>query len=68
MASDRDGVVVRDIDIPFGRLVVIFIKMFLAMIPAVIGFTIIMSIVMTILAAIFGGMGMIEGGMMHFGR
>jgi hypothetical protein len=46
--------VITDIDIPFGRLVAIFIKWALAAIPATIIVTIILMIVMGFLGAIFG--------------
>ena len=43
--------VITDIDIPFWRLVVIFIKWALAAIPA----TIVVMIIVMIVAAVFGG-------------
>ena len=49
-------VTITDIDIPFGRLIVIFIKWALAAIPATIIVTIIMMIVMGILSLLFGGL------------
>ena len=48
-------VTITDIDIPFGRLIVIFIKWALAAIPATIIVTIIMMIVMGFLSLLFGG-------------
>jgi len=56
---------VTDIDIPFGRLIVIFIKWGLAAIPAAIIVSIILSLVMFVISGLFGGMGMMMGG---FGR
>lgn len=56
-------VTVTDIEIPFARLVVIFIKWGLAAIPATIILGIILSVVMALLGGIFGGMGMMMGGM-----
>ena len=56
-------VTVTDIDIPFGRLVLIFIKWSLAAIPAAIIVSIILSVIMALLAGLFGGMGMMVGGM-----
>ena len=53
-------IVIRDIDIPFWRLVVIFIKWTLAAIPAAIVVSIIMMLIMAIFGAIFG-----LGWMMH---
>mgnify|MGYP000103172212 CR=1 FL=1 len=55
-------VTLADIDIPFGRLVLIFIKWGLAAIPAAIIISIIMSVVMMVLTGIFGGMGAMMGG------
>jgi hypothetical protein len=46
--------VLTDIDIPFGRLVAIFIKFGLAAIPAAIIVAIIWGIILAILMAIFG--------------
>ena len=48
-------IVITDIDIPFGRLVAIFIKWALAAIPATIIVTVIMMIVMGFLSLLFGG-------------
>jgi len=45
---------VTDIDIPFGRLIVIFIKFGLAAIPAAIVISIIVTLVGFVLSAIFG--------------
>jgi hypothetical protein len=47
--------VITDIQIPFGRLVVLIIKYLFAAIPALIIFWIFMLIVGLILSAIFGG-------------
>ena len=49
-----ERVTITDIDIPFGRLVAIFIKWALAAIPATIIVTLILMAVMGILGAIFG--------------
>ena len=46
--------VVTDIDIPFGRLIMIFIKFGLAAIPAAIIVSIVVSLVAFALSAIFG--------------
>ncbi len=48
---------VTDIDIPFGRLVIIFVKFALAVIPAAIIVWIIMAAIMLTLGSIFGGFG-----------
>jgi hypothetical protein len=45
---------VTDIDIPFGRLIVIFIKFGLAAIPATIVVTIIFMLIVAALSMIFG--------------
>ena len=58
-----ERVVIADIDIPFGKLVILFIKFGLAAIPAAIVVSIIMSIVMMLFAGLFGGMGFMMGGM-----
>ena len=68
MATDINGTTVRDIDIPFGRLVVIFIKMFLAMIPALIALYAVIAVIMLVIAGVLGGFGMMPGGMPHLGR
>lgn len=60
--ANRTPVTVSDIDIPFGRLVVIFIKFGLAAIPAAIIVSLVVSLVMMALAGLFGGMGMMMGG------
>ena len=49
-----ERVTITDIDIPFGRLVAIFIKWALAAIPATIIVTLILMVVVGILGAIFG--------------
>lgn len=53
-------IVISDIDIPFWRLVGIFIKWTLAAIPAAIIVTIVMMVIMGVFATIFG-----LGWMMH---
>jgi hypothetical protein len=55
-------VTVTDVEIPFVRLVVIFIKWGLAAIPAAIIVSIILSLVMFVFSGLFGGMGMMMGG------
>ena len=59
--SDQRSII-TDVDIPFGRLVIMFIKFGLAAIPAAIVVSIILSIVMMVFASIFGGFGMMMGG------
>lgn len=46
---------ITDIDIPFGRLVVIMLKMMLASIPAVLIMYAVMAVAALILMAVFGG-------------
>jgi hypothetical protein len=46
--------VVTDIDIPFGRLIMIFIKFGLAAIPAAIIISIVVSLIAFALSAVFG--------------
>ncbi|HEY7687394.1 MAG TPA: hypothetical protein VH835_01815 [Dongiaceae bacterium] len=52
--SGMQRTVLTDIDIPFGRLVAIFIKFGLAAIPAAIIVAIIWAVIFGILTAIFG--------------
>ena len=59
------GVTINDIDIPFGRLVAIFIKFALAAIPAYFVVFLIVVAIMGLFGALFGGMGMMFG---DFGR
>lgn len=59
--ANTTPVTVTDVEIPFLRLVVIFIKFGLAAIPAAIIVSIIVSLVMMALAGLFGGMGMMWG-------
>ena len=47
-------IVISDVDIPFWRLVVIFIKWTIAAIPAVIVVTILMAVVTGIVTMLFG--------------
>jgi hypothetical protein len=58
--APRQPVVITDIDIPFWRLVFIFVKWALAAIPATIVLVVIWMIVAAVLAAVFG-----IGGMMR---
>ena len=52
--SGRQRTIVTDIDIPFGRLIIIFIKFGLAAIPAAIVVSIIVTLIGFLLSAIFG--------------
>ncbi|ESR23173.1 hypothetical protein [Lutibaculum baratangense] len=62
MAEHSERITITDIDIPFVRLVMIFIKWSLAAIPAAIIVSFIISFLMMLFAGIFGGMGMMFGG------
>lgn len=50
----RQPTIVTDIDIPFGRLIVIFIKFGLAAIPAAIVVSIAVTLIGLVLSAFFG--------------
>lgn len=52
--SPPQRVVIADVDIPFWRLVVIFIKWMIASIPAIIIVTLVMSLIMAVFGAVFG--------------
>lgn len=53
------GTTITDIDIPFGRLVLIIIKVALAAIPAYFVLALILFAVMAVFGMFFGGMGMV---------
>lgn len=63
MDEKRPAVLV-DIDIPFGRLVIIMIKFALAAIPAMFAVWLILFVFMLLFGGLFGGL----GSMMHYGR
>jgi uncharacterized membrane protein len=50
-----DKIVIRDIDIPFGRLVLLLLKLMLASIPAIIVFYLLFAVLALVFLAIFGG-------------
>jgi hypothetical protein len=52
--SSPSSVTVRDIDIPFGRLVAVLLKLMLAAIPAMILFYLIAFFFIFIVIAVFG--------------
>ena len=54
---NEQGTTITNIEIPFGRMVMIILKMMLASIPAVILFYLIMLIPMMLFAGVFGGLG-----------
>ncbi len=60
MDGDK-GVTINDIDIPFGRLVMIFIKFVLAAIPAYFVVFLIIVLTMGLFGLVFGGMSMMSG-------
>ena len=56
MNNNTDGnITIRNIDIPFGRLVVILLKLMLASIPAILLFYIILFVFVIGFMAVFGG-------------
>ena len=63
MTPPGNPVTVVDIDIPFVRLVGIFIKWGIAAIPAAIAISVIMSIVFSLIFGVFGFSGWHTGGM-----
>ncbi len=63
MDGDDRRVTITDIDIPFWRLVAIFIKFTLAAIPAYFVVFLIVMLVMAVFGTIFGGMGLMMNGM-----
>lgn len=54
--SPPQHIVIADIDIPFWRLVVIFIKWTFAAIPAAIIVSIAMALIMMVVVGLFGGL------------
>ena len=68
MSDQQGNVVITDIDISFGRLIVLGIKFGLAAIPAAIVIAIIWGVIVMVLGAIFGGFGMMTGMMGGLGN
>jgi hypothetical protein len=64
MNGPGQSVTIVDIDIPFTRLVGIFIKWGIAAIPATIALSVIFSIFFSLLAGLFG-VGLFGSGMWH---
>lgn len=54
---------ITDIDIPFGRLIMVMLKFMLASIPAMLVMYAIMFIILIIIAMFFGGMGALINGL-----
>ena len=63
MSEQENRVVLTDIDISFGRLIVLFVKFGLAAIPAAIIVWLIMAVLIGLFGALFGGVDFM-GGMM----
>lgn len=62
-STDKQRTVVTDVQIPFGRLIVIFVKFGLAAIPAAIIVSIILTLIGFLLSLVFG-----EGFVTFMGR
>ncbi len=56
-------VTITDIDIPFGRLIVIMLKSMLASIPAILVLYAILGAIVLVIALVFGGLGALMGGL-----
>lgn len=52
--SDNGTTIVSDIDIPFGRMVIVILKAMLAGIPAFILFYVVLILVVAFIGALFG--------------
>ena len=63
MELQGERVTITDIDIPFGRLVMIFVKFVLAAIPAYIIVFVIIAIIIGVIGALFGGVGLMMSDM-----
>ena len=55
MNPNDNNIVLRDIDIPFSRLIAIMLKLMFASIPAVILFYLIIGSIVLLVTAFFGG-------------
>jgi len=62
MSNDPQRTILLDVEMPFLRMVVLFIKIGLAWIPAVIILSILIGATMVLLGGLFGGIGMMFGG------
>lgn len=56
-AVAQQSVVVKDVDISFGQMVVLLVKLAIASIPATIILFIVFGILLGIMTAFFGGLG-----------
>ena len=54
IAIGEKGIIIKDIDIPFGRMIVIILKWMIASIPAVIILWVLMAMCTMIISALFG--------------
>lgn len=61
--EEKQGVTIKDIDIPFGRLVSIMLKTMLASIPAMVIFYLILGAVFLVFAMFAGGIGAVLQGL-----
>ncbi len=57
MEQQGQPVTITDVDIPFGRLVAIILKVMLASIPAILLFYAVLAAIMLAAAMAFGGLG-----------
>ncbi len=67
MSTQSPTVTVRDIDMPFGRMVIFFIKLFLAMIPAMMAVYAVLAAMGIVLVMLLGGVGGLEELLRRFG-
>ncbi|WP_181707352.1 hypothetical protein [Chthonobacter rhizosphaerae] len=63
MPETPTRIVITDVDIPFGRLILILLKIALASIPAAIILAILVNVVVGLVFLLFGGM---MSGSMHW--
>jgi hypothetical protein len=57
MELQGQPVTITDVDIPFGRLVVLILKLMVASIPAILLFYAFLAVVMLFVALVFGSLG-----------
>lgn len=60
-SSHQTRTTITDIDIPFGRLVMIMLKMMLASIPAIMLMYAVMFVIFMVMMLVFGGLGALSG-------
>jgi hypothetical protein len=56
--TDGNQVIIRDIDVPFWRIVMILVKWSIAAIPAMIILTLLASLIMSVVVMILAAIGM----------